>query len=133
MCIRDRRYFSPRIYSTGGERYPVNIFKTFLARRLPDMMKPDSKLLLAKTFFFSTFFLDRNLKVKNMNSCVIRAIERRFFSFPLSKKINRASCGFVETTKTSLPCSPAVHQSVSWISRANSVPPRILLSRIPRK
>ena len=28
---------------------------------------------------------------------------------------------------------PAVDQSVSWISRANFVPPRILLSRIPRK
>ena len=41
------RYFSPRIYSTGGDRCPVNIFKTFLARRPPDMMKPDSPLYLA--------------------------------------------------------------------------------------
>ena len=37
----------------------------------------------------------------------------------------------VETTKTSLPCSPAVGQSVSWISRFNFVPLRIPLSRIP--
>ena len=41
------RYFSPRIYSTGGDRCPVNIFKTFLARRRPDMMKPDSPPYLA--------------------------------------------------------------------------------------
>ena len=54
--------------------------------------------------------------------------------FPIVKsEINCASDGFVETTKTSLPCSPAVDQSVSWISRANSVPLCILLSRIPCK
>ena len=41
--------------------------------------------------------------------------------------------GVVETTKTSLPCFPALEQSVSWIFRANSVPFGILLSRIPRK
>ncbi|XP_022808714.1 uncharacterized protein KIAA1958-like [Stylophora pistillata] len=41
------RYFSPRIYATGGDRFPVNIFKIFLARRPPDMIKPDSPLYLA--------------------------------------------------------------------------------------
>ena len=41
------RYFSPRIYPTGGDRCPVNIFKTFLARRQTGMMKPDSPLYLA--------------------------------------------------------------------------------------
>ena len=52
--------------------------------------------------------------------------------FPVVKKeINCASDGVVGTTKTSFPCSSAVDQSVSWISRANSVPLRILLSRIP--
>ena len=54
--------------------------------------------------------------------------------FPVVKSdINCASDGVVETTKTSLPISPAVDQSVSWISRANFVPFRILLLRIPRK
>ena len=54
--------------------------------------------------------------------------------FPVAKsEINCASDGLVETTKTSLPCSPAVDQSVSWVSRVNSVQLRILLSRIPRK
>ena len=48
--------------------------------------------------------------------------------------INCASDGVVETTKTSLPCSPAVdYKSGSWISRANSVTLRILLSCIPCK
>ena len=47
----------------------------------------------------------------------------------LKIEISCASDGVVETTKTSLPCSPAVDQSVSWISRAIS----ILLSRIPCK
>ena len=47
--------------------------------------------------------------------------------FPVVKsEINCASDGFVETTKTSLPYPPAVDQSVSWISRANSVLLRIL-------
>ena len=55
------------------------------------------------------------------------------FCLSMKSEINCASDGVVETTKTSLPCSPAVDQSVSWISRANSVPLRILLSRIPRK
>ena len=45
--FRAERYFSPSIYSTGGDRCPVNIFQTFLARRPPDMMKPDSPLYLA--------------------------------------------------------------------------------------
>ena len=54
--------------------------------------------------------------------------------FPVVKsQINCASDGLVETRKTSLPCSPPVDQSASWISRANSVPLRILLSRIPNK
>ena len=43
----------------------------------------------------------------------------------MKSEINRASDGVVETTKTSLPSSPAVDQSVSWISRANSVPLRL--------
>ena len=51
----------------------------------------------------------------------------------MKSEINCASDGVVETTKTSLPCSPAVDQSVSWISRVNSVALRILLSRIPRE
>ena len=38
------------------------------------------KKLLVKTNFFSTFFLDRNLKMKNLNCYVICTIERRFFS-----------------------------------------------------
>ena len=37
------------------------------------------------------------------------------------------------TTQDLLDRFPVVDQSVSWISHANSVPPRILLSRIPRK
>ena len=41
------RYSSPSIYSTGGDRCPVNIFRTFLARRPPDMIKPDSPLYSA--------------------------------------------------------------------------------------
>ena len=41
------RYFSPRIFSTGGERCPVKLFKIFLAHRLPDMMKPEDQLYLA--------------------------------------------------------------------------------------
>ena len=50
--------------------------------------------------------------------------------FPVVKsEINCASDGLVETTKASLPCSPVVDQSVSGISRAKSVPFRILLSR----
>ena len=54
--------------------------------------------------------------------------------FPVVKsEINCASGGVVETTKTSLPCSPAVDQSVGWISHTNSVLLCILLSRIPRK
>ena len=50
-----------------------------------------------------------------------------------AKKVDCTSDGVVETTKTSLRCSRAVDQSVSWISRANSVPLGILLSRIHRK
>ena len=47
--------------------------------------------------------------------------------FPVVKsEINCASDGLAETTKTSLPHPPAVDQSVSWISRATSVLPRIL-------
>ena len=90
------------------------------------------KKLLVKTNFFSTFFLDRNLKMKNLNCYVICTIERRFFPV-VKSEINGASDGLLETTKTSLPCSPAVDQSVSWISCANSVTFCILLSRIPRK
>ena len=41
------RYFSRRIFSTGGDRCPVKLFKTFLVRRPPDVMKPDSPLYLA--------------------------------------------------------------------------------------
>ena len=51
----------------------------------------------------------------------------------MKSQINCASDGLVETRKTSFPCSPAVDQSVTWISRANSVPLRILLSRIRNK
>ena len=51
----------------------------------------------------------------------------------MESEINRASDGVIETKKTSLPCPPAVDQSVSWISRADSVPLRILLTRIPCK
>ena len=54
--------------------------------------------------------------------------------FPVVKiAISCDSDDVVETTKTSLPCSPATDQSVSWTSRANSIPLRILLSRIPCK
>ena len=54
------------------------------------------------------------------------------YFFPVvNNEVNCASDKLVETTKTSLPCSPAVDQSVSWISRSNSVRLRILLSRIP--
>ena len=41
------RYFSPRIYSTDGERCPVKLFNIFLAHRPPDMMKPEDPLYLA--------------------------------------------------------------------------------------
>jgi len=42
------RYFSPRIYSTGGERCLAKLFKIFLAHRPPDMMKRDDPLYLAR-------------------------------------------------------------------------------------
>ena len=59
-------------------------------------------------------------------------IDKLFFPV-LKSEINCASDGSVETTKTSLPCFPAVDQLVSWISRVNSVSLGILLSCIPRK
>ena len=60
--------------------------------------------------------------------------DRRTIFFRVVKsEINCVSDGLVETTKTSLPCCPAVDQSVSWTSGANSVPLRVLLSRIPCK
>ena len=83
-----------------------------------------------KTNLFTTFFLDRNLKEFEL---ICNLGDRKTIFFPVVKsEINCASAGLFETTKTSLPCSPAVDQSVSCISH-NSVPLRILLSRIPRK
>ena len=58
-------------------------------------------------------------------------VDRKSIIFPVVKsEINCASDGLVETTKTSLPYSPAVDKSVSGISRAKSVPFRILLTQI---
>ena len=54
------------------------------------------------------------------------------FSF-VKSEINSASDGSIETTKPGFPGSPAVYQKISCISRANSVPLCILLSRIPCK
>ena len=48
---------------------------------------------------------------------------------PKRVQISRGIC----TPADRLDRFPAVDQSVSWISRANFVPLRILLSRIPRK
>ena len=39
-------YFSPRIYSTGGERCPVKPFKIFFAHIPPDIMRPKDTLCL---------------------------------------------------------------------------------------
>ena len=73
---------------------------------------------IGKLFFFvkmnfsSLFFLDRNLKMKNLNIEVQFGRSKDNF-FPVMKsEINCNSDGLVETTKTSLPCSPAVDQSV---------------------
>ena len=50
--------------------------------------------------------------------------------FPVVRsETNCPSDGLVKTTKSSLPFSPAVDQSVSWIYCSNSIPLRILLSR----
>ena len=84
-----------------------------------------------KANLFSTFCRGRTLKVKNLNWYVIWTIERLFFPSSIMKYIAPVIIKLVETTKTSLPCSPAVDQSVSWISRSNSVRLRIPLSRIP--
>ena len=51
---------------------------------------------------FSTFCLDRNLTVKNLNWCVIWTIKTRFFPI-VKSEINCPSDGLVETTKSSLP------------------------------
>ena len=48
---------------------------------------------------------------------------------PKRVQISRGIC----TPEDRLDRFPAVDQSVNWISRANSVPLRIRLSRIPRK
>lgn len=45
--IGAERYFSPQIYATGGEWCSVWLFKHFLARRPPDMMKVNDPLYLA--------------------------------------------------------------------------------------
>ena len=73
-----------------------------------------------------------HFKVKIEQLICNLVIDRLFFPV-LKSEINCASDGSVETTKTSLPCFPAVDQLVSWISRVNSVPLGILLSCIPRK
>ena len=68
------------------------------------------EFFVCKKKFFPTVFLDRNLKVKKLNLCVIWRIERRIF-LAVKSEINWASDALVETTKTSLPCSAAVDQS----------------------
>jgi len=61
----------------------------------------------------SLFFLDRNLKVKNLNIEAQLDDQKNDIFFPVMKsEINCTSDGLVETTKTSLPCSPAVEQLV---------------------
>ena len=107
--------------------YYIGPVRQVFSQRASDEFDSSYEKKFVNRNFFSTFFLDRNLKVKNLKNS-------KDDFFPVVKsEINCASDGVVETTKTSLPCSPAVDQSVSWISRANSVPLRILLSRIPRK
>ena len=82
-----------------------------------------------KTNLFSTFCFARNLKVKNLNRCLIWTTERRFCTV-IKSELNFASDSLVKTTKIKLTCSPAVEQSVSGISRTNSVPLHVLLSCI---
>ena len=92
----------------------------------------EKKFCLSIGISFLCFFLTEILKWKTWIDLWFR--RSKDDCFPVVKsEINCTSDGVVETTKTSLPCSPAVDQSVSWISRANSVPLRIFLSRIPRK
>ena len=92
-------------------------------------LKLQKKVLFVKTNFFST------LKWKTwiiIYWCEIWTIKRWFFPF-VKSEINCASDGLVVTTKTSLLCSPAVDQSVCWISCANSIPLHILLWHISHK
>ena len=71
--------------STNNTRYLYSrgpVRQVFLQRASDELdWSYEKKFLSVKTNFFSAFFLDRNLKVKNsLNWCVIWTIERRFFS-----------------------------------------------------
>ena len=41
------RTFDPKMFATDGPRFPVKIFKDYLARRPPEMASADSSLYLA--------------------------------------------------------------------------------------
>ena len=88
------------------------------------------KNCLSKRICFLRFVLAELLKWKTWIGMWFGRSKDYFFPV-VNNEVNCASDKLVETTKTSLPCSPAVDQSVSWISRSNSVRLRILLSSIP--
>jgi len=116
------RYF----YSKG----PV---RQVFSQRVSDKLdwSYEKKNCFSKRTSFLRFFLTEIFKWKTWIDVQFGRSKDDFSV--VKNETNCASDGLVETTKTSLPCSPAVDQSVSPIFRANSVPLRILLSGIPHK
>ena len=88
------------------------------SRKLPRRPRPFSECFWSKT---------QKKNLANIQPYYPTALRR--VQITKLVQISRGIC----TPEDRLDWFPAVDQSVSWISRANSVPLRILLSRIARK
>ena len=80
-ALRRVQITSKRSTNVTRDLYSRGPVKQVLATRKRRIgLKLRKKNLFVKTNLFSTFCLDRNLKLKNLDWCVIWTIERRFLS-----------------------------------------------------
>ena len=122
--LRNNDFIIPKVNTTGYGKHSVRYLGPVLWSKI------DRKIRELKTLDeFKRKITKADLaKYILRNNCIYYPTALRRVQITLKRvQISRGIC----TPEDRLDRFPAVDQSVSWISRANFVPLRILLSRIP--